>query len=193
MPAGLICAEERCTRQATARGYCDRHYRRHLYHGDFGGDVLTREDRRDRVCCEPGCDLRVHAHGRCQRHYRYHRRNEPAPPRQERRLCLVPGCLRPVRAHGLCRNHDRRAKAGRPLVSSSNGSSSIAFRNMSADEFRQKLTAAAKQVAKDLGLDEDRRALRYAALHPNGALQVKALQLFRKEEDGRLDRLGVKR
>ncbi len=76
-----ICAVDGCVRQATARQWCDPHYRRWLKHGDPTYERLVAT----RPCSVDGCERVAKKRGWCIRHYRaWQRYGEPTIKRNMR-------------------------------------------------------------------------------------------------------------
>ncbi len=93
-PTPNPCTFDGCanpSRNKTAPGFCDNHYRQAL-----------RRDR-DGSCAKDGCERRGSSFGLCDMHYQQ-RRKEQAEP------CSVVGCGRSVIARGWCSMHYWRWK-----------------------------------------------------------------------------------
>ncbi|MBW3562794.1 MAG: HNH endonuclease [Actinobacteria bacterium] len=124
MSAEPTCGVEGCGRGRYARGWCEKHYRRVLRHGD----PLHGEDR-PTVCTIDGCDAPVDAHGLCHGHYQRWRRNGdvqadvPLGRRRQPETCTIDGCDRPSNSKGICTTHRYRLEtygdvlADRPVAS----------------------------------------------------------------------------
>lgn len=103
MPNGSPCAIDDCGASATARGWCDKHYRRWQRHGD--PLVASRSSATSPKLC-PNCLLQFipkrttkqkFCTDRCQRNFNRDRSDKPA--------CKLPDCARVTRAKGLCLKH----------------------------------------------------------------------------------------
>ena len=85
---GEECQQEGCTRLATARGWCNKHYQRVRAFGDptiksaaqadlLAQDMPPEELEADGMCAIEGCAGRAVSRGWCNRHYKQLRRNDP--------------------------------------------------------------------------------------------------------------------
>lgn len=127
MPPETTCKEPDCTRRHYARGWCEKHYRRHLRRGE------TSDLQRCDTCTIAECDNPHDARGYCHGHYqRWKRSGDPQPDiplgRQRRpRPCAVTDCREGVHADGLCPAHYRRrqrfgdVREDRPIGGTENG------------------------------------------------------------------------
>jgi hypothetical protein len=106
---GGECQVEGCERDASARGYCQMHYRRVLRTGDPGapGPLRFRS-----ACQVDGCDEVVDAKGLCHGHYQRVLRDSDlpvdAPLRKGRTMCKVDDCDRKAKSRGYCAAHYKR-------------------------------------------------------------------------------------
>lgn len=90
-----ICKNSRCDKPLHARGYCQKHYRKHL------------AAVRPKKCSIEDCDGDVQARGYCPAHYQKWRDyGDPLAGVTQRDLCAI--CNRAHYALGLCRRHYNR-------------------------------------------------------------------------------------
>lgn len=81
------CKVETCDRPREARGYCDRHYRRFMLHGDpMGGERPTEPLGELPTCTVDGCTEPNRALGFCTGHYMRYYATGLAPARPRRKV-----------------------------------------------------------------------------------------------------------
>jgi hypothetical protein len=119
---------EACDREVYARGYCARHYKQLLRHGQ------VQPDRVPALCAVPACERRAVTRGWCHGHYlRWSRQGDvkaDVPLRRPTRdVCRLEDCEQGAHSDGYCRAHARRQRlygdprAGRPRRQSGAGGS----------------------------------------------------------------------
>lgn len=110
-PIYFGCIAEGCDREHSAKGYCDKHYKRFKKHGTH---ELVRI-RVSKVCTVHDCGMPYFSMGYCKKHY-YHKRDHGVVPyvRSARRLCGVDGCKDVHYGRNLCLSHYNKWKYSRP-------------------------------------------------------------------------------
>lgn len=76
-----VCSIEDCGRKAVARGFCDKHYRRHR--------KTNPAHEKNRKCSHPGCGRKYCANGLCSAHSQQKRLGKPLVPVQIRNNLLL--------------------------------------------------------------------------------------------------------
>ncbi len=115
----MICADDACSSEVYARGYCSRHYRQLLRSGQIS------PDRAPSTCAVQSCPRKAVTRGWCHGHYlRWQRtgdvREDDPLARPSGDGCALEDCERGAHSGGLCRSHARRQRlygdpyAGRP-------------------------------------------------------------------------------
>lgn len=97
-----ICIENGCSNKLLGRGYCNSHYYKHKYNGDFG-----------KKCKAKGCNKGIKSNGLCIKHvtrlYKHGDYNKTLTIRSENPKCSVVGCKEKYHAKGFCSKHYNRA------------------------------------------------------------------------------------
>ncbi len=64
------CKVTGCDKEVKARGFCSKHYRHILRHGEIRPEIERRNYSLYDVCLASNCDRRPKVNGYCQKHYR---------------------------------------------------------------------------------------------------------------------------
>ncbi|MFQ3543577.1 hypothetical protein Q7A53_05780 [Halobacillus rhizosphaerae] len=119
------CKVFNCKNKHEALGYCERHYKSYIRHGNplqVDKNLKKRENRKDiqratknkrfstnGVCLIDGCDEPRKSRGLCEKHYARWRRNGTTDSTGRRyshiKTCLRIDCNRPAKTAGLCDTH----------------------------------------------------------------------------------------
>lgn len=111
------CEGVNCDRDAVSRGFCDKHYRRLLKHGN-PEYVATHIPS---WCYAEGCDRFSKSKGLCDKHYRrLIKHGDPnwEPPSMSS-ICSAADCNRKKVAKGFCSKHYEQNKQGVDFYSAS--------------------------------------------------------------------------
>ena len=112
----MSCEAAEWDREIYAKGYCSRHYKQLLRHGEI------RPDRAPKECAAESCERRAVTRGWCHGHYlRWSRTGDVKPDvplaRPVRDTCSVDDCERGSHSAGMCRSHyERQRKHGDPMA-----------------------------------------------------------------------------
>lgn len=106
--ADRTCSVDGCERLSLSRGWCNKHYKRFLAHGDPLGTTYKPKG----PCSVDGCEATSICREMCSTHYAQWRRTGGTG-----RICSIDGCAKAYFGHGWCEMHyDRWRSHGDPLV-----------------------------------------------------------------------------
>lgn len=107
----FMCKIENCESKVSRRGFCAKHYKRLLKHGD----PLKLLRDKNQGCKVEGCLLEHKAKGYCNSHFsRYRRHGDPlaggVTKKQGGTLCSLGTCDNNAKCKGYCAKHYQRFK-----------------------------------------------------------------------------------
>ena len=76
-----VCKIDHCDGIATAKGYCNTHYKRSLKGLDLNTPIIRK--MRNRMCKAPDCKTRAKSKGYCEHHYNKFVRYARRKPKKE--------------------------------------------------------------------------------------------------------------
>jgi hypothetical protein len=110
------CSVKGCRGKHRCHGYCSKHYRRFLRHGDPLGGRPADTGHPGEACAVVDCKRLTHARGYCDAHYRRWRKYGDPLGGRPVRICVVEECNVVAYGRGYCKLHYRRWLAhGDPL------------------------------------------------------------------------------
>ena len=96
-----VCKFSECSKQSSAKGYCDKHYRRFKKYGD-ASIVYTYTKSK---CLDEECERDAIVKGYCDKHYRRVKKSGTSKIIKLKPQCSVTGCTNKHLAKSLCYTH----------------------------------------------------------------------------------------
>lgn len=95
------CENIDCNNKASAKGYCDKHYRRFKKYGS--SNIVHKHIKK--TCLDDECQEYAIVKGYCDKHYRRFKKTGTSKLIQKTNVCKIAGCQNKHLAKSLCYTH----------------------------------------------------------------------------------------